>query len=377
MKYCKTCLTPDTRPRIVFENGICNACTYAKKVNNQEIDFNQRKKELDNLIENIKTYRKEKDAKYDCIIPWSGGKDSSSIALRLKEDYDINPLLVKFNALLPTKVGMHNCRELLSYGFDSIEINANIKVSKSLSLRFFIERGNPKLHWDAAINSSLFKTAIMTGIPFIFFAEHGETHYGGRVLDKDSEKERNYEEVLENQIGDNPRNWADGNEVDISDLFPYLMPKPQELSKYSIKGHYYGYYTKWNVKENFRYVSSKIDFKTAERGRTYGTYTNFDSLDDYMDDLYYYLNYIKFGYGRCIRDLSRHIQKGEISRNEGLILAEKYDGEYPEDSVPFILDYLEISENQFLSIIDSNRTTSIWEKNNNNEWVNKLRLLLK
>ena len=34
------------------------------------------------------------------------------------------------------------------------------------------------------------------------------------------------------------------------------MPNAKELAKNSIQGRYYGYYTKWNVKENFRYVSS-------------------------------------------------------------------------------------------------------------------------
>ena len=200
MKYCKKCLTPDTRPRILFEDGVCNACKYAEKVKNNTIDFDKRKLELDKLIHKIKKYNFTNNTPYDCIIPWSGGKDSSAVALQLKEDYKINPLLVKFNALIPTAVGLHNCNELLSYGFDSIEIKPNIKISKLLSLRFLSERGNPKLHWDAAINSVIYKTALMTNIPFIFYAEHGETHYGGRVLNKDSERMRNYEEVIENQI---------------------------------------------------------------------------------------------------------------------------------------------------------------------------------
>lgn len=371
MKYCKKCLTPDTRPRILFEDGVCNACKYAEKVKNNTIDFDKRKLELDKLIHKIKKYNFTNNTPYDCIIPWSGGKDSSAVALQLKEDYKINPLLVKFNALIPTDVGLHNCNELLSYGFDSIEIKPNIKISKLLSLRFLSERGNPKLHWDAAINSVIYKTALMTSIPFIFYAEHGETHYGGRVLNKDSERMRNYEEVIENQIGDNPENWLEDDVVDNNDLYPYTMPELEELTKSKIESYYYGYYIKWNVSENFRYISSKINFKTAARGRTYGTYTNFDSLDDYMDDMYYYMNYIKFGYGRCIRDLSRHIQKGEISRKDALEIAKKYDGEFPEDSIPHILDYLNISKESLIEIIDSHRTPNVWEKHGN-KWINKL-----
>ena len=375
MLYCKKCLTPNTRPRIVFQDGVCNACLYAQKVNNNIIDFESRKKELDQLIERIKETRRKNKSNYDCIIPWSGGKDSSSVALHLKEDYGINPLLVRFNALIPTEVGIHNYKELRNYGFDSIEIVPNMKVSKLLSLRFLIERGNPKLHWDAGINAAIYRTAALTKIPFIFYAEHGETHYGGRVLNKNSERIRDYEEVIENQIGDNPINWTD-EVIKKKDLYPYLVPEMNELSKLSIEGHYYGYYTKWNVKENFRYVSSKINFHTAKRGRTYGTFTNYDSLDDYMDDLYYYLNYIKFGYGRCIRDLSRHIQKGEINREDALKIAKKYDGEYPTDSIPFINDYLGIEKEELFKILDSHRSISIWNKEKG-KWINNLSKNLK
>ena len=182
---------------------------------------------------------------------------------------------------------------------------------------------------------------------------------------------RNYEEIIENQIGDNPENWLEEDVVNSDDLYPYTMPELEDLAKSNIQSYYYGYYIKWNVSENFRYVSSKINFKTAARGRTYGTYTNFDSLDDYMDDMYYYMNYIKFGYGRCIRDLSRHIQKGEISRKEALAIARKYDGEFPEDSIKHILNYLEISKESLLEIIDSHRTPKVWEKNGK-KWINKL-----
>ena len=371
MKYCQRCLTPDTRPRIVFNDGVCNACLYAEELNkNEKINYSQRGVELENLVERIKKYSHKCELPYDCILPWSGGKDSSSIAIKLKDEYKLRPLLVRFNALIPTSVGIHNCNELLSYGFDSIEIKPNFKVSKLLSLRFLSERGNPKLHWDAAVSSALYKTSITTKIPFIFYAEHGETHYGGRVLKEDSEKMRDYEEVIENQIGDNPENWIQ-EDISLEDLYPYIMPMPNILTENSIEAHYFGYYREWNVADNFRYISSKIDFKTTERGRTYGTFTNYDSLDDYMDDMYYYMNYIKFGYGRCIRDLSRHIQKGEISRSEALKLAKKYDGEYPEESIPHILNYLNIDENELLKIIDSHRLTTIWEKKNS-EWVNKL-----
>ena len=264
MKYCTTCLTPDTRPQLVITDGICSACRYAEKQRQNIIDYDARSKELEKFIERIKNFSLKNKANYDCIIPWSGGKDSSSVALRLKDDYDLNPLLVRFNALIPTEVGINNCKELLSYGFDSVEINTNVKVSKDLSLRFFIERGNPKLHWDAGVSTALYRAAVMTQIPFIFYAEHGASEYGGRILNKDSDKIRDYEEVIENLIGDNPLNWVT-EKITTKDVYPYIMPSVRELNGCGIEAHYFGYYRKWNVVENYRYVASKINFNTSKK----------------------------------------------------------------------------------------------------------------
>ena len=153
------------------------------------------------------------------------------------------------------------------------------------------------------------------------------------------------------------------------------MPDPSELEKHNIEAHFFGYYKNWNVNENYRFISNKVDFKTSERGRTYGTCTNYDSLDDHMDDLYYYMQYIKFGFGRAIRDLSRQIQNGEISRDKALELAKRYDGEYPEDTIESVCKFLDINEQTLTEIIDSHRNPKVWHKDGST-WVNKVHEIL-
>ena len=114
------------------------------------------------------------------------------------------------------------------------------------------------------------------------------------------------------------------------------MPSQEELDE--ILSHYFGYYFPWDIKDNLNYILKKIDFKLHPKGRTVGTFTDFDSLDDYIDDVYYYLQYIKYGFGRAIRDASRHIQLGYLSK-EALEKIIKYDGEYPRDSIEKSLRY--------------------------------------
>ena len=90
-----------------------------------------------------------------------------------------------------------------------------------------------------------------------------------------------------------------------------------------------------------------------------------DDIDDYIDDVYYYLQYIKYGFGRAIRDASRHNQLGYLSKKEALEIILKYDGEYPGDSIEKSLRYWDISKEKFNQIVDNHRSSLIWEKTNN------------
>ena len=177
IRYCKLCVTPNTRPRVVFtEDGICNACKNAE-TKDIGIDWKDRRREFEEILNQ---YRRN-DGYYDCVVPWSGGKDSSAIAYKLKFEYGMNPLLVTFSPMIPNEVGQHNREALIQAGFDHLFFRPNQKVHRQLARRFFIERGNPKVAWDAGINSIPIQVAVNYGIQLVFYAEHGESEYGGRV----------------------------------------------------------------------------------------------------------------------------------------------------------------------------------------------------
>ena len=231
-----------------------------------------------------------------------------------------------------------------------------------------MERGNPKIAWDAGINSGPVQIALKYKIPTVFYAEHGESEYGGLVLDDESTKKRNLREVIEHQIGDYPENWA-SNEIKLSDLSPYIYPSEEELKEMNLTAYYFSYFFKWSMLENYEYVQKRIpNFKLDEQGRTQGTFTNFDSLDDKIDSLYYYMQYIKFGFGRATRDSCRMVQNNQMSREKATINARKYDDELPERNFREVLDYLDINEETFETIVDKHRNNEIWKSGKNNKW---------
>ncbi|MGE0612997.1 MAG: N-acetyl sugar amidotransferase [Hyphomicrobiales bacterium] len=359
---CKRCLMPSTRPRIVFDDeGICNACRNAER--KQQIDWDQRRREFLDLVEK----HRPRSGPYDCIVPWSGGKDSSMIALRLKEEFGLNPLLVTFSPMIPSEVGLHNREMVLREGFDHLMVRPNQRVARHLARRFFLERGNPKVCWDAGINAVPVSVAVNYGIPLLFYAEHGESEYGGHVLSEEHLKIRDIAEVLENQIGDDPANWVD-DVVTPRDLAPYVYPDMERVQHTGVTALYFAYFFKWDVFENYEYVRKRVDFRLAPGGRTDGTFTGYDSLDDKIDNLYYHMQYIKFGFGRGVRDASRLIQFKRATRDEALKLALTHDDEFPQTYLEDVLDYLDMDRDELVRVIDMHRNPEIWTKSGN-RWM--------
>ena len=81
--------------------------------------------------------------------------------------------------------------------------------------------------------------------------------------------------------------------------------------------------------------------------RTPGTYSKYNSIDDKIDDLHYYTTYIKFGIGRATYDASQEIRSGDITREEGVALVKRFDGEFPERFIDELLSYLSIDSKEY------------------------------
>ena len=81
IKYCKRCCLPSTKPHLSFdEEGICNACRNYE--NRKSVDWDERKAEL---MEILDRYRSKDHSNWDCIIPVSGGKDSTYQVITMLE----------------------------------------------------------------------------------------------------------------------------------------------------------------------------------------------------------------------------------------------------------------------------------------------------
>jgi hypothetical protein len=146
-----------------------------------------------------------------------------------------------------------------------------------------------------------------------------------------------------------------------SDLLAYKSPSLEEVEERGLEVHYMSYYRKWVQQENYYYAMKNTCFEPSPK-RTIGSYSKYSGLDDKLELLDYYMRYIKFGMGRATFDAAQEIRTGKITREEGVGLVRKYDGEFPEENLGDFLEYTGLSRDDFFKALDSFRLKILWKK---------------
>ena len=345
IKYCKKCVTPNTRPRIEFdEEGVCNGCRYAEQ--KKKTDWDAKAKEIQELVDQYKG-----KSKYDCIVPVSGGKDSHFQAYYAKNTLKLNPLCVTFMPAMPTDIGNRNRRNLVErIGVDHIAITPDPQVHRKLSRIMFKEHGNAFIPWIQGIYSGVTQIAVEKNIPLLLYGENGEAEYGGTTQSKSLSREG-----VELRVRSNRPNWKEPKYwheygVPKNSLTPYIDPDKEEFERVGIRRVFLGDYVPWNGNQNL-YVALNVigGFNMLER-RTIGTYTHGSSIDDDIDEIYLWFLWVKFGFGRASKSASPDIREGKITREKAIELVRLYDGEFPWYVFDNILEYMDMTEDEFWEV---------------------------
>ncbi len=379
--YCSRCVMSNQRPASsvefkhsarhkhrtlnIGEDGVCDACRHAD--HKQEIDWEQREKELLKLLDK---YRRN-DGSYDCLVPGSGGKDSIYQAHVLKYKYGMNPLTVTWPPILYTDIGYQNFRNWLTIGgFDNLSYNQNGRVMKLLTRLAIENLLHPFQTFILGQKNMGPKLALKMGIPLVFYGEN-EAEYGNPLADNNTSlRDKSYwtlsnlDEV--HLAGVSIRELIDRYDVKLADLMAYLPAQPEEYEKSNVEVHYLGYYLKWTPQECYYYAAEHCGFE-ANPVRTEGTYSKYNSLDDKIDGLHYYTTYIKFGLGRATYDASQEIRNRHLTREEGVQLVKRFDGEFPSRYFQEVMDYIEMKPERFMELCDKFRSPHLWKKEGG-EW---------
>ena len=369
VKFCKKCVMSNQRPRISFDSdGICGPCNYTEMKKDNLIDYSIRKNELEILLDK---YRKN-DGAYDIIVPCSGGKDSSTIAHKLKHEWGMTPLCVTFSPPVYSDIGRKNLTSFINSGFDHKLITPNGKIYKLFAKLCFAYIGDHEEIFDHGQMSGPVQEALRNGVNLVMYGENGELEYGGDMNTINFKGmpwdyyDKIYFSTPLNKLAKiaKEHGYFDHYKIDFKEknLDIFQLPKKELLIKNDIQFHWWGYYNKWIPQENYYYAVNNTGFEANPEGRMEGTYSKYAQLDDVTDSFLYYLMYIKYGFGRATSDSSHEVRDGHISREEAVALVDRFDGEFPEKSFKIFLDYLDFTEGEFWDIVNRFRQDHIWEK---------------
>lgn len=359
VKYCARCVISNQRPRIHFdEQGVCSACRFAEH-KQKGIDWTKREHELIKLCDQ----HRSKDGSWDVIVPASGGKDSTFVAHQLKYKYGMHPLTVTWSPHLYTDIGWKNFQNFIHVGgHDNILGTPNGRVHRQMTRLAFEHLGDPFQPFIYGQKAFPMQMAVKHGISLVMYGEDGEVEYGGDRHAADRCGHDASGDLVKHYFsGVGPLEWLKHG-IDLADLKYYLPPDQKACERADLKIRFFGYYKKWVPQENYYYAVEETDFQANPDGRSEGTYSKYASLDDRLDGYHYYLGFIKFGIGRTTSDAAHEIRDGHISREEGVALVHRYDGEFPKKHFKEFLEYTGLSEARFWEVVDGFRPPHLWEK---------------
>lgn len=380
--FCTRCVISNQRPNstVEFKNkqqkrketipfdkeGVCSACRYAD-IKDHEIDWKKREKELIKLC----NFYRSKKGNYDCIVPGSGGKDSAFTAHILKYKYKMNPLTVTWAPHIYTDIGFQNFQNWIHSGFDNILFSPNGKLHRLLTKLAFVNLLHPFQPFIVGQRHVAPKTSVLYKVPLIFYGEN-QAEYGHNIKEnfKPTMDPKFYEEEPNlNKIflgGVKAKDLLKQYRLNPNELLPYLPADKKAIKKVGTTVHYLGYYLKWDPQECFYYAAEHTGFKTNTE-RTEGSYSKYSSIDDRIDPFHYYTTLIKFGIGRATYDASQEIRNKKITREEGVGLVKRFDSEFPAKYFKQILEYMDLTEEEFWTYINRGRSPHLWQLNDN-EW---------
>lgn len=372
--FCKRCVMSNQKPSSSVEfshnknhkhrglnidgEGICDGCRFA--VVKEQIDWDDREEALLQLLDK----HRRSDGYYDCVVPGSGGKDSAYAAHILKYKYGMHPLTVTWPPIIYTDTGWDNYRRWIEVGgFDNITWKQNGRVLTLLTRLSIENLLHPFQTFILGQKNLAPKMALRFGIPLVFYGEN-EAEYGNPIADNLTALRANSYYGMDNVdeiylAGASVAELREKHGLTLNDLLPYLPADNEELAKSNIEVHYLGYYLKWTPQEAYYYAVEHTGFD-ANPVRSEGTYSKYVSLDDRIDGFHYYTTFIKFGIGRATYDASQEIRNRHLTREEGVALVRRFDGEFPDKYFTEIMDHIGMDPEHFLELCDKARSPHLW-----------------
>jgi N-acetyl sugar amidotransferase len=337
-------MIPETHETIMFdEQGVCNICRQ-QEFKKDEIDWAARKQEFSALIEQ---YRGKYS--HDCIVPFSGGKDSTFTLYHLVKEYGLKPLVVQFDhGFMRPRILENNTKTFKKLGVDVLSFRPDWKVVRQLMLESLKRKGDFCWHCHTGIFAYPMQIAVKFNIPLVIWGEPSAeyTSYYG-YDEKEEVDERRFNRFVNLGItADDMQGMVPG--LQARDLEPFRYPALKELRRVGVRSICLGSYTPWDVRTQSKLIADELGWQGNDVEGVPAEYS-FEKIECFMQGVRDYLKYLKRGYGRTAHLTSLDIRHGRMSREDALRLVKEHDGKRPA-SLDLFLESVGIDEEEFMDI---------------------------
>lgn len=362
MKWCQSCILPDTRPNLMIgTDGICNACT--SHGSKPSIDWADRRNQLRAVVESAKSRAKPNG--YDCLIPVSGGKDSTWQTVQCLE-MGLKPLAVTWKSPGRTEIGRRNLENLISLGVDHVDWQISPTVEAKFMLKALKRFGSTAVPMHMALFNIPLTLAVRLDIPLVVWGENSAFEYGaedeahtGFALDHD------WLQTYGVTHGTSAADWV-GDGLTSQDFAAYFGPSSDEMASAGTRAIFLGYYLPWDPMETKR-VAEEHGFTGASNGARTGYY-DFADIDDDFISIHHWLKWFKFGFTRMFDNLSLEIRHGRLTRDQAVEILRDTGDQTPLDDIQKFCSFSGISSQQFFAVAEEFRNPDVWARREDGVW---------
>lgn len=341
---------PDTKPDLkIDDHGICNACrAYDGR---KEVDWDKRSAELLQILER---YRKRDGSNWDCIVPVSGGKDSTYQVVKMLQ-LGLNPLCVTATTCDLSEIGRKNIQNIKNLGVDYVEFSPNPIIRRKLNRIGLNQVGDIAWPEHVGIFTIPVRAAVQYGVPLLVWGENSQNEYGGpATAAANNVLDRRWLEEFGGMLGLRVTDLIGLEKIKAQDIIPYTYPSDEELKRVGVTGLFLGHYIPWDGYSN-ALIAQVNGFESL--GRTIeGSVVDYENLDNHQHGIHDYFKFLKFGFGRATDIACLHLRRGRITRQDAQEMVRRHDGKFPwtylGKPLEDILAPLELTIDQFIRICD-------------------------
>lgn len=315
MIRCTRCVMPNTRPDTPFVDGVCSACvSYERR---PKIDWDiERKAQLLALLD-------RHDGR--CIVPSSGGKDSTYQVLTLL-GLGADVTIVTARTCHLTPIGRANIDNLARFA-RTVEVVPNMTTRAKLNRLGLELVGDISWPEHAAIFSTPFNAALDLGINLIFYGENPQDQYGGPQGSEEAKQlTMRWRSEFGGFLGLRPVDFVGMEGITERDMEDYMVRTNQSAQ---IEAHFLGQYIPWDSRRNAEVALAngmKIDKLHPPSDANWWKAENLDNAQTGLHD---YFMWLKYGFGRGCQQISVDVRTGALERDHALQWVEEHDHMFP------------------------------------------------